>query len=221
MSYILDALKKVERDRQIAQVPNLATLHRPPPAAPSRRWVWIVAALVVLNAAALAWFLRPATTPPEPAVGAVASASPSAARPARPAAAVEPPSQVPPPSAKLAQPPGAVPPPPAVTPPPAAPSKAQPPAGQAPAVQRPAPPGDAKTVAAPAQGVPPALADIVSRLQLQAVVYSETPTERLVFINNRKYVEGQMIEGQVRLERITADSAILSYEGTRFTLSRQ
>jgi type II secretory pathway component PulC len=58
-------------------------------------------------------------------------------------------------------------------------------------------------------------------MQLQVVVYSETPAERLVFINNRKYVEGQMIEGRVMVERITQDAAILNYEGTRFTLSRQ
>ena len=75
--------------------------------------------------------------------------------------------------------------------------------------------------AAPAQGLPPALAEVVPKLQLQVVVYSDTPSERLVFINNHKYVEGQMIEGRVLLERINADSAILSYEGTRFTLSRQ
>jgi type II secretory pathway component PulC len=88
------------------------------------------------------------------------------------------------------------------------------------AAPRPRPPGDAKTTAAPTQSVPPAVADLVPNLYLQAVVYSETPTERLVFINNRKYVEGQTIEGRVLLERITTDSVILSYEGTRFTLSR-
>ena len=69
--------------------------------------------------------------------------------------------------------------------------------------------------------MPPALADVVPKMQLQVVVYSDTPAERLVFINNHKYVEGQMIDGRVLVERITADSAILSYEGTRFTLSRQ
>src|SRR5215475_5491931 len=99
MSYILDALKKAERDRHIAQVPTLATVHRPPAPAPTYRWVWVVAPIVVLNLAALAWFLWPATTPsPEPAVVAVAPA----ATPAPPTAAVEPPSQTSPPSAELA-----------------------------------------------------------------------------------------------------------------------
>jgi type II secretory pathway component PulC len=69
--------------------------------------------------------------------------------------------------------------------------------------------------------VPVAIQDLIPKMQLQVVVYSETPAERLVFINNHKYLEGQTIEGRVVIERITPDSAILNYEGTRFTLSRQ
>ena len=55
-------------------------------------------------------------------------------------------------------------------------------------------------------------------LTLQFLVYSDVPTDRLVFINNQKYLEGQSIEGKVVVESITQDGAILSYQGKRFLL---
>jgi Type II secretion system protein B len=59
---------------------------------------------------------------------------------------------------------------------------------------------------------------MVAKLRLQFLVYSEVPSERLVFINNRKYLEGQSIEGDVAVERITPEGAVLSYHGERFVL---
>ena len=56
------------------------------------------------------------------------------------------------------------------------------------------------------------------KLTLQFLVYSDVPTDRLVFINNQKYLEGQSIEGKVVVESITQDGAILSYQGKRFLL---
>jgi Type II secretion system protein B len=63
-------------------------------------------------------------------------------------------------------------------------------------------------------GVPPA----VARLSLDALVYSVVPAERLVFINSRKYVEGQALEGGLVLEAITTDGAIVSGDGQRYIL---
>ncbi len=60
--------------------------------------------------------------------------------------------------------------------------------------------------------------DTVAKLKLQMVVYSEVPAERLVFINNQKYLEGSPVEGQLRVETITPDGAILTYQGKRFVL---
>jgi len=50
------------------------------------------------------------------------------------------------------------------------------------------------------------------------LVFSEVPSERLVFINNQKYVEGQRIDDNTVVESITPDSAVLSYQGRRFVL---
>ena len=59
---------------------------------------------------------------------------------------------------------------------------------------------------------------MVSKLKLQMVVYSDVPAERLVFINNQKYVEGSSLEGGLRVESINPDSAVLTHQGRRFVL---
>ena len=73
--------------------------------------------------------------------------------------------------------------------------------------QKPAPSNLAKGVPA---GVPP--------MKLEVLVYSDTPGERFVFINGRKYVEGQAVDGGATLERIDQDGAVLSHGGRRFVL---
>jgi hypothetical protein len=66
--------------------------------------------------------------------------------------------------------------------------------------------------------MPPEFRQALPRLKLEVLVYSERPGEGLVFINGRKYTEGQAVEGRVTLETITPEGVILSYEGTRFLL---
>ena len=39
-----------------------------------------------------------------------------------------------------------------------------------------------------------------------------------MFINNRKYLEGQVVDGEVAVERITPEGAVLNYQGQRFVL---
>jgi hypothetical protein len=51
------------------------------------------------------------------------------------------------------------------------------------------------------------------------LLYGATATERMVFINGRKYVEGQSVDGDVVVERITADGAVLARDGQRFLLT--
>ena len=59
---------------------------------------------------------------------------------------------------------------------------------------------------------------MLAKLKLQMVVYSDVPAERLVFINNQKYVEGSSIDGTLRVESINPDSAVLSHQGQRFVI---
>lgn len=58
-------------------------------------------------------------------------------------------------------------------------------------------------------------------LHLDIHVYATQPAERFVFLNNRKYREGgEMPEGTV-IERITRDGVVLNHRGVRFLLPRQ
>lgn len=58
-------------------------------------------------------------------------------------------------------------------------------------------------------------------LRLDVHVYSSVAAERFAFINGHKYVEGQALSEGPQLERIVADGVILSYRNQRFLLPRQ
>jgi len=80
---------------------------------------------------------------------------------------------------------------------------------QAPATTAPAMPGADEVIAR--GGVPP--------LHLDLHVYASQPQQRFVFVNSRKYREGDTLtEGPV-VEEITPDGAILNFRGSRFRLS--
>jgi hypothetical protein len=84
------------------------------------------------------------------------------------------------------------------------------PAPAAPATPAPTPP--TASVARPA---PPPEA---TALRVEALIYAETPAERMVFINGRRYREGDSIDGRFRIEEIREDGIELSDQGRRFTL---
>src|SRR5215471_13505663 len=90
MSYILDALKKAERERHQTKIPTLQTVHRKPWQPRRGHWLWIVVVVVALvNVGLLIWLLRPAplyekpVTPP--ATTASAKTPPATATPTAPA----------------------------------------------------------------------------------------------------------------------------------------
>jgi len=58
-------------------------------------------------------------------------------------------------------------------------------------------------------------------MKLDIHVYSANPAERFVFVNMRKYVEGQSLSEGPLVERITPEGAVLNQRGTRFLLPRQ
>jgi general secretion pathway protein B len=62
---------------------------------------------------------------------------------------------------------------------------------------------------------------VLPDLRLDIHVYSNKPSERFVFINMHKYTEGDTLtEGPV-LERITPEGAVLNQHGLRYVLPRQ
>ncbi len=62
------------------------------------------------------------------------------------------------------------------------------------------------------------LRDAMEKMTMSILYYSENKAERLVFINGRRYVEGDTVEGHYLLESITPEGAVLTYNGDRAML---
>jgi general secretion pathway protein B len=58
-------------------------------------------------------------------------------------------------------------------------------------------------------------------LHLDIHVFSDKAPERFVFVNMKKYVEGQTLSEGPSVERITPEGVILNSQGLRFLLPRQ
>jgi general secretion pathway protein B len=64
-------------------------------------------------------------------------------------------------------------------------------------------------------------AQALPELHLDVHVYATKPAERFVYINMRKYHEGATLQEGPKLERIRRDGVVLNYQGLRFILPRQ
>jgi Type II secretion system protein B len=93
----------------------------------------------------------------------------------------------------------------------------------APAEPQTAPPSPRQAAvihSAPAAAPPVALVPPIARgvLKLEALIYSDVPLQRMVFVNGRRYVEGDVIDGRFRIEEIQDEGVQLSDQGRRFML---
>ncbi len=244
MSFILDALKKSEVERQRQAIPGLMDSRPAPPRARFPLWAAALIALLVVNIAVLAVVLtrggaQNATTARR------MTASPPAAPPASPLSA-------PAPAAAAAPAPGA----PGSASDHFSPMDAAPPvyAPEIPPTEDLSPPATTRRAARggssnggisrhAAQQADPVLTEsndssdsevlpsineidlagqpALAGLHLDVHVYATKPAERFVYINMRKYREGATLaEGPV-LEHIRRDGVVLNYQGLRFVLPRQ
>jgi general secretion pathway protein B len=219
MSYILDALRKADAQRERDPARGIhaqpATLSAPDEhAGPTSRF-WLVVGALLVGAALLAtamwwsgWLVRPAAPPsiptvlpapaPSPTLAAVPAVSPSApatevlpaAPPAPPPSAVAPAREAPKPA-------------PAVT--------AYPPATAYP------PPFDAS--AARLLSLAELPADVqrdLPKLAISGGVYSPTPAQRLLIVNGMVLNEGSEAAPSVLLEQIRPKTAVFNFRGYRY-----
>ncbi|HEX9139361.1 MAG TPA: general secretion pathway protein GspB [Steroidobacteraceae bacterium] len=218
MSFILDALRKSESERQRQLGPALLNL----PVGTARRgmpmWGWLVAALLGINLLILIWLgLRsPATAPKHATAPAQALRAPPVQAPNVPAAPIN---AFVPESAAQPQPLPAA--PPGITPrsPQAASHAAENsdnPADIAPAVEPPAGAVNRQSIASYA-----AVSDHVPALRLDLHVYSADRADRYALINMHKVREGDTLPEGPRVQQITRDAVILNYQGEDFSLGRE
>ncbi len=220
MSYILDALRKAERERKLGRVPGI-DLNRVAmqTSRTKSRWpVWLAAGLM-LNALVLgAWYLYQTDTfalrsDPAEVVSAIPE-PPIRNSPEAEIAAVAPPAEPLPPVAS-------------------SPPEVESDASQAIQAKHraakpapaPAPKPAPKTVTRRPPKPAPLLADMppsyrmeVPPLDLSVHVYSDTPRKRFVFINGKQYREGQRTSEGPSVEQIQLQGVVLRYKGERFLL---
>jgi general secretion pathway protein B len=229
MSFILDALKKSESDHQRQSGPALFEVKVAAPRTRLPLWAIAIAGLLAVNLAIVMWMLwrHPATRTADTGAGAVPV--PAAAQPQPAAAATTPapaPASVPLP-APAAQPPAAAPSPVLVPNPGATGGGSDNPDDYAPATEPAAPPLLGSHVRrGTADGVPlyqdaaAAPGTRIPQLRLDLLVFAPRPQDRFVMINMHKLREGDSLPEGVRVDRITAEGAVLSYSGSQFLLSR-
>jgi len=241
MSYILDALKKAERERGITRVPTPMTVHDY--RGMQRNRLALVAAGVLVCTAAV-WFLLPAlrnVAGPPSATGAGPVSVPSSPAP-----------QAEPPALPQAETKTEVHPAPVVQEAgttaashrndvagkpvergrsaaqsvPAAPQRTPEPASR-PAIEKAPQPAAATGSPATRDMIPAArveepkqmpLQEAISKMTVSLLLYAEAEADRSVWINGRKYVKGNYVDGLYLIESINADGVVLSYQGERATL---
>jgi general secretion pathway protein B len=232
MSLILEALRKSEHERQREAGPALAMVPESRPERRSPKWLPVLVVLLALNIVVLAAVLLRDSSP-EPA--AVPTASPPVAAPAQPAreaaggqaadATVATPLPLPEKPARHEVRPLTTELPPASGSARAAPAPATTTSSPA-ARTTPAAPADS-TATATEDARLPRFADLVVRgelnvphMHLDIHVYSGDPAERFVFINMRRYNEGNATQEGPKVERITRTGVVMNYQGQKFLLTR-
>lgn len=206
MSYILEALKKAQAERQLGNAPTLNAVPvgaAPPDAAAARRLpAWIaVAALALAGAlAVLAWRMQPhEARPAAPAVVVVAApVAPTAPPATAPTPMAAPPLAVLPPSTPVARP--------------AAPKPSAPPVKAAPS-----PPAVAEEERLPSlRELPEAIQRAVPPLAFGGYMYSANPADRLLLIDKTLRHEGEEVAPGLVLERLLPKAAVMNYKGYRY-----
>jgi general secretion pathway protein B len=229
MSYILDALRRADSERERGTIPSLHTKaealidaeddegfgSRPHPL------LWAVIGLSVVLAGVLAWQFM-GSSPAEPAPMPASIQAPAPVPTPAPAPV---PASVPPPMATIAPP----------TPQPEPPVAMAParPVPQAPvqAAPRKQPTRVAAKASAPASAAAPerpvqTLSELPENIRRElpqitvgGAMYSENAANRMLIINGQVFHEGDKVAGELVLEQIKLKTAVLAYKGYRYGIS--
>ena len=217
MSYILEALKKADRERTLGEVPDLESAHWGK-RRPERfwRWLWIVAALLLFNALLLGYLLNRNEADVEQVAGTAPVPPPVAVSPRTPARQA--PVPVGPPTVAV-RPKVAV--PPHVAPRPATRPVTAPPARVVQAQQPLTVQPSAVESELPEWGeLPLEFRSGFNLPHIDVHVYAEVPQRRFILVDLQKYREGETLQSGAVLEKILPNSIQLFYQGTRFRVDR-
>ena len=209
MSYILEALKKSDQQRQLGATPTLqaAQVTVPAPKRPLFIYYGLLAA-VLLGAGIMIGWLRPWQPElPPPVTEPIAAKSPiSISQQAASAPLTAPPEML---GAMKPNNPALV--------------NSGTPSAAAPIPDKPMPEKSASIAgvaqeqkAIPFDELPLQIQQEIPAMTVQLHSYSGNPSERLVYINSIRLREGESLMSGLQLEQITPDGMIFSYKGYRF-----
>ncbi|MEF2267399.1 general secretion pathway protein GspB [Janthinobacterium sp. LS2A] len=220
MSYILEALKKSQAERQLGELPSIhapqVQLHDGAASgAASRAPVWLTLGGVAVAVAAALLLWQPwqaAATAPEAAPAVLAQAVPAPVP-----AAVPPAVSVPAPVAV----PVPVPPAPTIAPvqharPVAEPKQEPPVPVPAPAVPVPAPAAAAEETVPGMRDLPEPIQRQIPPVAIGGYIYSKNPADRLLLIDKALRHEGEELAPGLVLEKLQPKAAIFSFKGYRY-----
>jgi len=195
MSFILDALKKSETERQQQTGAEFTSVPSSSGNPQSFKWLWFLGLLLLVNIAILVGILmRPDRSPDVPAtIGEIPVEQPAITEPSFEEKINE---------AKQNQP-----------------VRTEPAATQQAAPRPSAPVNRARVLTLDEVRVNGTLQ--ITDLHLDIHVYSDDPAERFVFINMTKQRERSKLEEGPVVVEITPDGVILEHQGTTFLLPRE
>lgn len=235
MSYILDALRKADSERERGEIPGLhaqtaASLDDSAPASSvNQKLVWVVAALTAVLVLILSWLIwgrsepqpeRPPMPPEQAAMGMRPTPPPPApqgmALPViTPTAGLYPPVNTPPPTAQT-QPVTAAPAVPAVQPLPVVATPPQP-KTEAPIARKAAATEESKLYRL--MDLPESVRKDLPTLTIGGAMYSDTASQRMLIINSQVLHEGDKISNDLTLESIQLKSAIFRFRTYRYVVN--
>jgi general secretion pathway protein B len=209
MSYILDALRKAEAERERGSVPGI---HAQPAfgggqpggaSAKSRAWIVVlVLGVLLVLVVALAVYLWLGRRPANEVVPVAVQSAPAAVAPVAAAlptpASVAPPTPTAPPATRKARPA------------PAATTSASAPAST---------PSRTDERIYATKELPEDIRRQLPALSVGGSMYSPTPADRLVIINGQVLHEGDRVAPDLVLQQIRLKAAVLAFKGYRYTLA--
>lgn len=214
MSYILEALKKAQSERQMASAPTIHAVPiqaaAPQAASMTRTPLWMgvaACALLAAGAGAVWWLRAPAPVP----VAVVQAPAPVPVAPAPQPEIVLPPPMPQPVVAARPAPVAAVKP---------APLAAAPVARPAPVPEPAVPVAPAVEDALPfANNLPEPMRSELPKVTFGGYMYSKNPADRLLLIDKVLRHEGEEVAPGLTLEKLLPKAAVMNYRGTRYRVA--
>lgn len=211
MSYILDALKKADRERKQGEIPDLKSISPVVVEGMERRGnlIWPVMA-IALVAVSLSWFKPWEGKSPDRMGGiSVQQPAPLVATPAAKAVASERSETAPRPVAAVQRA--------------EAVKEISEPQSDVQTTQAAATQPDASTTASNAipgiMELPASIRNSLPAIKISGHIYDENPSSRMVIINDKVMHEGKYLVGDLMIEEITDNGIVLNQSGTLFSMT--